>query len=639
MSKEAGYAGKILRVDLSSGSTATVDTSKYAPKFIGGRGIAAKIYWDEVSPQVDPFDPENRLLFFTGPVAGFAQLAGSRWQVCGKSPATDTKQFCYSNLGGHWGAGLKFAGYDGLIIQGQSDKPVYLLIRDDTVEIRDAVSLWGKGAVRVRETLKAELGNSVRVVAAGPAGDNLVSFASLQADNDSSGSCGFGAVMGSKNLKAIAVRGSGSVRAAQPERLRELARHIRQLKAGTEETSQAQAAGSKIRVEACYGCTHDGCSRTVFEASDGTRGKFMCQSGVFYQERARRYSEEPVEVAFRANRLCDDYGLDTDAIDNIIKWLSRCHQAGILNEDNTGLPLSQMGSLEFIERLVRNIALREGFGDVLAQGIHKAAQTVGQGTQDLITDYVIKAGQSSHYGGQLYITTGLFYAMEPRYPIQQLHEVSRLVMTWLRWANQRDGYLSSSILRAIASRFWGSEIAGDFSTYEGKALAAIKIQDRQYAKESLVLCDFFWPIMNVANSEDHVGDPTLESQIFSAVTGKETNEEEMYRFGERVFNLQRSILAREGHHGRESDRLPDTFFTKPLKNPFGNPECQVPGRDGELFSRKGMVIDREEFEDMKTEYYRLRGWDPVTGLQKKEQLEELGLADTVDDLNKYELLA
>ena len=361
MSEEAGYAGKILRVDLSSGSTATVETSEYAPKFIGGRGIAAKIYWDEVSPQVDPFDPENRLLFFTGPVAGFAQLAGSRWQVCGKSPATDTKHFCYCNLGGHWGAGLKFAGYDGLIIQGKSDKPVYLLIRDDTVEIRDAASLWGKGAVRVRETLKAELGNSVRVVATGPAGDNLVSFASLQADNDSSGSCGFGAVMGSKNLKAIAVRGSGSVRAAQPERLRELARHIRQLKAGTEETSQTQAAGSKIRVEACYGCTHDGCSRTVFEASDGTRGKFMCQSGVFYQERARRYSEEPVEVAFRANRLCDDYGLDTDAIDNIIKWLSRCHQAGILNEDNTGLPLSQMGSLEFIERLVRNIALREGF--------------------------------------------------------------------------------------------------------------------------------------------------------------------------------------------------------------------------------------------------------------------------------------
>ncbi len=639
MSEEAGYAGKILRVDLSSGNVSFVRTQQYASRFLGGRGIAAKVYWDEVSPDSGPFDPENRLLLFTGPLAGFPGLASSRWQVCGKSPATDREHFCYCNLGGHWGVQLKFAGYDGLIIQGKSDKPAYLSIQDDTINIRDASALWGKGAVQVRETLKAELGNSVRVLATGPAGEHLVSFASLLADNDASGSCGFGAVMGSKNLKAIVVRGSGSVRAAQPERLQELTNYVRKLKEGPVETRPLPFPGAKRRRDPCYGCTQN-CNRFVFEASDGTHGKFMCQASVFYQERARRYYGEQNEVPFRATRLCDQYGLDTNVVEPMIMWLSRCQRAGILNDDNSGMPLSKMGSLEFIETLLQKIALREGFGDVLAQGLAKAAQTVGKGAQELITDYTIKAGQSSHYEGRMYITTGLFYAMEPRQPIQQLHEVTRLVNGWVRRATQQEeSYLSTPVLRAIANRFWGSEASVDFSTYEGKALAARNIQDHQYVKESLILCDFCWPIMYVHNSENHIGDPALESQLFTAVTGKEINEEEMHRFGERVFNLQRAILTREGHRGRESDQLPEQYFTIPLRSPFGNPECQAPGKDGELISRQGAVIDREKFEQMKTEYYQLRGWDPATGLQKKKNLEELELADIADEMEKRGLLA
>ncbi len=638
MTEEAGYAGNILRVDLSSRSTTLVDTSEYASRFLGGRGIATKIYWDEVSPDTGALDPQNRLLFFTGPLAGFRGLASTRWQVCGKSPATDTEQFCYCNLGGDWGVQLKFAGYDGLVIQGKSDKPVYLSIQDDAIEIRDASSLWGRGAVQVRETLKAELGNSVRVVAAGRAGDHLVSFASLLADNDASGSCGFGAVMGSKNLKAIAVRGSGSLRAAQPERLRTLARHIRELKEDEEQTREIQVSGARMKREPCWGCSH--CNRSVLELPDGSRGKYMCQSSIFYQERARRYYGEWNEVPFRATRLCDDYGLDTMVIETMIMWLSRCRQAGILNDDNTGIPLSKLGSLEFIETLVQKISLREGFGDVLARGLAKAAQEVGKGAQELITDYNIKGGQGAGYEGRMYIITGLLWAMEPRLPIQQLHEVSRLVNGWAQWANQPGkSYLSTPVLRAIARRFWGSDVSADFSTYEGKALAARNIQDRQYAKESLILCDWAWPIMHVRDSEDHLGDPTLESQVFSAVTGKEADEEGMYRIGERVFNLQRAILAREGHLGRESDQLPEPFFTIPLKTSFGNPECLAPGKDGEVISRKGAVVERGKFEQMKTEYYQLRGWDPTTGLQRKGKLEELGLADIADEMAKRGLLA
>ncbi len=290
MFEEAGYAGKILRVDLSSGSINLVSTAEYASRFVGGRGIAAKIYWDKVSPDTGALDPQNRLLIFTGPVVGFPGLASTRFQVCGKSPATDTEQFCYCNLGGNWGVQLKFAGYDGLVIQGKSDKPVYLSIQDDAIEIRDASSLWGKGAVQVRETLKAELGDSVRVLASGRAGDHLVSFGSLLADNDASGSCGFGAVMGSKNLKAIAVRGSGSLRAAQPDRLQELVRHIRKLTGDRGQTGGTlfnalarNIQGAKTKRERCWGCSHD-CNRSVLEVPDGSRGKFMCQSSIFYQE-------------------------------------------------------------------------------------------------------------------------------------------------------------------------------------------------------------------------------------------------------------------------------------------------------------------------------------------------------------------
>ena len=155
MDDSKGYAGSILNIDLSSGSIKSGPTGAYCDRFLGGRGIAAKIYWDEVSPEVKALDAENRLIFITGPLAGVSPgVAGTRWLVCGKSPATTPEQFCYANFGGSWGTELKFAGYDGIIIQGKSEKPVYLSIQDETVEIRDASALWGKSTVEARKTLK-----------------------------------------------------------------------------------------------------------------------------------------------------------------------------------------------------------------------------------------------------------------------------------------------------------------------------------------------------------------------------------------------------------------------------------------------------------------------------------------------------
>ena len=643
-----GYAGRILRVDLSSGRMSEVSTMDYAGRFLGGRGIAAKIYWDEVPPQVEAFDAENRLIFVTGPLAGLPVLGSSRWQVCGKSPAGTPQHFCYCNLGGRWGAELKFAGYDAIIVQGISSKPVYLFIHDDVVELRDGSPLWGRGAIQTREILKTELGSSAKVVTIGPAGENMAVMATLLADNDASGSGGLGAVMGSKGLKAIVVKGTGrGIRVSRPERLRELITYSRGLKRITLRTSPDRYSMDSVpslghrmnRADPCYGCL--GCFRRLYEADNGQKGKYMCHSAMFYQPRAISYYGGWNDVPFYATKIVDTYGLDSKAIDLITSWLRKCYEAGILSDENTGIPVSKTGSLEFIESLVKKISFREGFGDILAQGLTRAADSIGHEAKDLTQEigYLSNPQYRDIYGPRLYITNALFYAMEPRLPMQQLHEVGALMPKWVLWAKKAEGAAASSeVIRAIARRFWGSELAADFSTYEGKALAAKMIQDRQYAKECLVLCDYLWPITDLESSEGHVGDPTLESKILSAVTGDDIDEQGLYRIGERVFNLQRAILAREGHCGRAFDNLQDYCFTEPLEYDHLNPECLVPGKNGEVISRQGAVVDRSGFERMKDEYYDLRRWDVATGLQTRTTLEQLQLGDIANDLEHRGLI-
>jgi aldehyde:ferredoxin oxidoreductase len=239
----------------------------------------------------------------------------------------------------------------------------------------------------------------------------------------------------------------------------------------------------------------------------------------------------------------------------------------------------------------------------------------------------------------MYISTGLLYAMEPRQPMSQLNELGSLNL-WLMWVYKQDGaFVSNDVLRAIGKRLLGSEEAVDFTSYDGKALAAKIIQDRECAKDSLILCSYLFPIMFSRNTADHVGDPTVESKILSAVTGGDIDEDGLYRIGERILNLQRAILAREGHRGRGCDKISEYNYTKPLKFDLHNPELLSPGKGDEVVSKKGAVLDREKFEQVKDEYYSLRGWDVGTGLQTRAKLEELGLGDIVGDLERRGLLA
>lgn len=630
-----GYAGKVLRIDLSAGAVSESPTSEHADRFLGGRGLAAKIYWDEVPPSATAFDEENRLIFALGPMAGIPALGASRWGIFGKSPLPWRPSFCYGNLGGRWGAELKFSGYDGIIIQGKSDRPVYLSVQGGKPELRDASSLWGMGAGEARESLKAELGDKVRVVAIGPAGENLVSTANLLADNDASGSGGLGAVMGAKKLKAIAVQGAGGRPAiARPDRLRELTAYFKGL--GKDNVPvwglDFMVHGPKTKKEPCYGCLGN-CLRVRYTADNGKSGKLMCQSRFFYFPYALGYYGEDNDASFHAAKVCDDYGLDTWTLQSLLEWLCACFGAGVLTEEQTGLPMSEIGSVEFIETLVRMIALRQGFGDVLAGGREKAARETGAEAEALIK-------HADAYEPRMYITNALIYPFETREPIQQVHEVGLTVAQWSSWAKGTEGaYISTDVLKGIGRRFWGGETAADFSTYEGKALAAKLIQDRQYAKECLMVCDWVYPMVDIRNSEDHIGDPELEARILSAVTGTETDEKSLNRVGERVFNLQRAILLREGHRAKEDDRLPDEWHTVPYEGHIVDPEAIVPGRNGEVISRKGAKIDWDDFQRMRGEYYELRQWDVDTGLQTRRTLEEMQLSDIADDLERRRLLA
>lgn len=391
----------------------------------------------------------------------------------------------------------------------------------------------------------------------------------------------------------------------------------------------------------CYGCVI-GCDRHMYTGEDGRRFKHFCQPTDVYKAPAMAYYGKWNQVQLLAIRLCDGYGLDTAVMQGLIAWLIACHKEGLLSDDTAGLPLSKAGSAEFIEALTRKIALREGFGDILARGTIAAAESVGARAKEMLGDFIAtRSGETKDYDARLIMTTALLYATEPRRPIQQLHDAVGPLMAWLGWGRGKAGAFSSmEHLHDVAAKFWGSEIAADFSTNAGKALAAKMVQDRAYVKESLVVCDMRWPMNLAYYPGGYRGAPHLESQILSAITGKETDEAGLNSVGERIFNLQRAIQLRQGWLARKDDTLLDYFFRQPLQEGelFFNPDCLVPGRDGKAISRKGAVVGREEFENMKSEYYGLRGWDVASGLPTKAKLEELRLADIALDLEKKGLL-
>jgi len=648
MTQHNGWNGTLLHVDLGSKIIQQQPGMEMASTFIGGRFMASRLYWDMVSPQAGALDPGNVLMFMPGPLTGSGAVACSRWVMAAKSPYLYPEQFGFGNAGGFFGAAIKQAGFDGIIVTGRAEKPSYLLIENGNVQIKDAGGLQGLKIDETRNRLQAAHGSEARIVCIGPAGESLVRFATAGTDQGGSLSNGMGAVMGSKNLKAVVIKAGARVAVADPKRLQELNKKIRRLRKGQNEvlyTSEPMLQGiERGKNMPCHACPA-GCTRALFKHVSGMEQTLqMCASSHCYNAWDKKYYGEPSENAFMATALCNTYGLCTGEMTNLIWFLEKSLEMGMLNDETAGLPLSKIGSLEFIQSFMEAVTNRSGLGDELAQGTRRLSIARGPDAEKMALRRITRHGyHDDAYGPRLFLTNALFYATEARNPIIQLHEYSFTVLKWIFWYGTA-GMMSSmntQRLKKIAARNWGSETAADFTTCDGKARAAFIIQNGSHAKEAMVACDRFYPLLDDDQSEDGMGDPAIVPNLFTAVTGQSMNEADYYAMGERAVNLQRAIAMREGWQGRSDDAINEFHFTEPVETEEGligvfNPDLEFPGPGEEIVTRKGCVLDRQEFERMKDEYYEQRGWDTVSGLQRKNTLERLDLSFLVPGLETLE---
>jgi len=629
-----GWMGKILHIDLSSSKISEIETKPYAEKYLGGRGIASRLYWEKVTPDTKAFDRANRLIFMTGPILASGAQGAARLCVVAKSPMAYPEGYCYGSMGGFFPPELKKAGWDGIVVDGRAVKPTYLLINNDKVELRDASKLWGKGAYEAGEILLKEHGDKVRFATTGIAGENLVRTAIIFGSHLAAVTAGFGAVMASKNLKAIVVRGTGSVKTADPIKLKELNKYTLKIKntvslaivpriGGTNHGHILETTGLRH----CYQCGL-ACSKYIYRLGkdpelEGLRG---CQAMEYYLPWMFGHEDEPLKTLFDSPTLANDYSIDTFELQSMVDWLYACHQAGALTEAETGLPLSKIGTREFLENLLYIIAHREGFGDILAEGMMRVRDKVSPKAAALFPYNVAPVGLHDNIPPRAFIAHALMYPFETRMHPITVHEMGYASMPWTMYqVDPKSSPVSPEVFLKIAKLYWGSEAAADQTTYEGKAVAARSIQNRTYLRDSLGLCDYVWPITYSYSTPDGIGDPELEGKIFTAVTGIPAAELDTY--AERIFNLQRLIRVREGHRVPEDDFPPDFNFTEPLNTGMHGRKMIMPGPGGKAVDMTGNKIDREKYKKMLEEYYTLRGWDEKTGLPTKETLTKLGLKD------------
>ena len=609
-----GWTGKLLRVDLATGKSRVEDIPEdWRRDYIGGRGLADRYLYEEMDPKVDPFAPENKLIFATGPLTGTCAPCGARYMVVTKGALTGA--ITTSNSGGHWGPELKFAGYDLLILENAAPRPSYLFIYDDYVELRDAGHLWGKGVFETEDTLREELGiPALRVATIGPAGENRVRFACIMNDKHrAAGRSGVGAVMGAKNLKAVAVRGTRGVQVADPEAFMRAVWAMRAAmqdhpgrksfaELGTAATIDMTNAfgglptrnfqqgqfehaenlnGNAIRDtrlvtnKACFACTI-ACGR-VCRLGDGA-GKYLVNThprnwkiageGPEYEGAWALGADTGVgdlDAVLKANWLCNDLGMDPISMGATLAAAMELYQKGAITDDmlEQGIPLA-FDNPEAIIRYTEATAYREGIGDELAEGAKRLGERFGHPEV-----FMGSKGQE-------------FPAYDPR-------------------GFQGMGVAYATCNRgACHLRAWTPAVEStgqmDPHTPKGKSEWVVNEQHRTTAHDATGLCLFVGA----------AGGP-LETfvPITAAATGVPYTLEDFLKIGERTWNLERLFNLRAGLT-RADDSLPKRLLEEPHKT---GPSA-------------GVVVHLDE---MLPVYYRCRGWDQE-GRPTPEKLAELGLA-------------
>jgi aldehyde:ferredoxin oxidoreductase len=656
-----GWTNRILRIDLSDMAIWAQETAPYVPDYLAARGIAHKIAWDEYPEPVDGFDPRNPLMVFPGVLTGARAPYSGRTNVCAFSPqGYPYPWFSRSSIGGRFGGELKRAGYDGIVITGASEEPVRIRIHDDEVSIVPAEDLWGLDALDALDALEAAGGKGTRSLTIGPTGERLSRIATIQtASSSACGNGGFGAVMGSKKLKAISVRGTGKVSLADPERVTALTRAVgkemrsflrgkERVRRLNERLSEAGDGGARLGM-----CT-EGCvspCKAYYEGVPGCAydrkwsGSWMCvgtilrglgedgpisHGGVFDWKLGTRGGME-------ANALCNRYGINQwDLIIGMVPWLEACQNAGLISEMN-GQEMDWQSSTFWAEFL-HAIAYREGMGDALAEGGWRAAQVLRLG-EDLVRRYYTGWGYAGHWDGHgswsnylvfpYWLVSALQWATDTRDPIPSGHGYVQNVMNYGPLRGRRP--ITWDHMRDIAARIYGDPDAVDpHSGYKAKAYPAFYHTKRSVMKDCLPADDFRFPMIYHPNSPDRffrvdgtdgktVDGPSVEYHLFKAGTGTDWTEEEFERAAERVYTLERAVQIRHWARDRAMDEmvLPSYEYLENWANPLL----------GERYA-----LDREQFRPVMDDYYGYQGWDVETGWPTRERLAELGIEDAYEPM-------
>jgi aldehyde:ferredoxin oxidoreductase len=610
-----GYVGQILRVDLTKQQvTKEPLREEWARDFLGGVGYSARLYYDEVPGKIDALGPENKMIFMTGPVNGTMIPAASRASVCAKSPMTGS--FFHSIFGGYFGPEFKFAGYDGIVIEGKAERPVYLWINDGKVEIRDAGHLWGKNPFKAQEILRKEIGDDeIHIATIGRAGEEGTPYAMILLDMRAAGRGGIGAVMGSKNLKAIAVRGTGGV--TVPNLLRVYNTSIR--------LNELVAGNAAVQGLADYGTPRNTASLNAagilgtrnwqtesFDKIDGITGETM-KDKVVKGDRAcfacsincTKYSVVPsgpyksiingpdfetiygfgsiccvdsIEALCKADEICDEYGIDLINASMAVAWAMECFEKGVFTlKETEGIDL-RFGNADAMLEMTEKIGKREGLGALLAKGTREAARIVGQGSERWTIQN--KGIDYPGHSCRPFPAAAVGYATGPRGGSH--HDI--------RTTPEKLGLFERK-------------------TLEGKGALAAEINHWLIFCDSALLCHLAEPIWGPAALNPNA------FEAVNAVTGWNLDYEGARRMAERQWNMIRCCAAREGFT-RDDDRIPIRFMEEPIP-------------DGPM---KGSIIPKETLERLKDDYYTYRGWDLKTGNPTKEKLIELGLDFVIPDL-------
>lgn len=624
-----GYHGKILHVDLTSGKfDLETPAEAFYRKYLGGSALGAYYALQHTPAGVDPFSPENTLILSVGVITGTPLAGQSRLSATAKSPLTggigDTQS------GGFFPAELKFAGYDALVIHGKSPSPVYLWIQDGEPQMRPAAQLMGKTTLEVETLIKEELKDpKIQILQTGIAGENRVRFAALiSMANRANGRTGMGSVMGSKNLKAVAVRGHLKPEVHDPQKLKELARW------GADNFPESNLYGTGLHGTAgvvsyqnqtgglpthnwasgtfadwkaldgitlsesilkerdtCYACPVR-CKRVV-EVKEGDYPADPGYGGPEYESLATLGSYcgvKDLKAVAHANQLCNAYGMDTISCGATIAWAMDAYEKGLLTQKETeGLEL-RFGNQEAMVRAVHMIARREGIGDLLAEGSVRAAQQIGRESLDLTV--TVKKQEAPAHMPQVKPSLGLIYAVNP---FGADHESSEHDPTFAGYPER----MSQLGLQG------GNEIQG----LDEKAVQfALTTQYLYSAKDSVCVCHF------VFGAAWQLYDTKQLVEAIQAVTGWDLEIEELLLVGERRLNLLQVFNAREGF-SRADDRLPKKFF-KALQGGASH----------------GRFLEQDQLEAAKTAYYQKAGWDPTTAHPTKSKLAALGLEWAVDQM-------